>query len=109
MTTDPYPYALQITEANHKDDAFWTMDGAAFATQEERDGEYAKVPSIPNDDKADVQYTLDKLDAEGSLVEEKFISRAAAEALTGRKVEAMRAESKARLAEVVERVQATAP
>lgn len=95
MTTNS-PHSLRVTEANHQDDAFWTMNGADFNTAQERDANYDSIPSIEQNPDADIEYTVDKLDTNGSLLEEKFITQATAEKLTGRTVEAMRAESKER-------------
>jgi hypothetical protein len=79
-------YLLQITEANHTENQFFTLGGAGFDTEAERQANLATIPAHDHDCAAnDRCYMLDILDPEDefSVVNEFEISEATAHTLLG--------------------------
>lgn len=77
-------WGLQITEANHADNAFWTLGGIIVDTKRERDAEFVRIPAFEHDcDNDDRCYILDVLDNDGSIVSDKEISADTARTLLG--------------------------
>jgi hypothetical protein len=84
---------LRIVEANHADDAFWTLAGRVFNSLEEMDAEFRAIPSEPRKEDSDRDYIIDKM-VGADAVDEKFVSAETVERLTGRKIGRMRAGAK---------------
>ena len=79
-------YLLQITEANRTENQFFTLGGAGFDTEAERQANLATIPAYDHDcDANDRCYMLDILDPDDdfSIVDEREISEATARALLG--------------------------
>lgn len=80
-------YGLQITEANHDEDEFFTLGGAIFDTAEERQASIDALPRFVHDC-ADPSvrrcYTVDVLDEDGwSIVDNIEVSETTAQELLG--------------------------
>lgn len=106
-TVESPVYCLQVTEANHTDNAFWNLGGAGWLTAEERDAEFARIPAHVNDEDAKCWYILDVLDPEG-IVNEKSISVETARALIGCSIEWRRRVAKRNLADEIARMDGAA-
>jgi len=77
-------WGLQITEANHADNVFWTLGGIIVDTKRERDAEFKRIQAFDHDcDHDDRCYMLDVLDKDGSIVDDKEISAETARILLG--------------------------
>lgn len=83
-------YYLEITEANHKDNQFYTLGGAGWDTGRERNEAYKAVPGYKHDcDNDDKCYFLDVLNEEGRI-KEKEISPESVRTLLGEPIEVLR-------------------
>lgn len=86
-------YYLEITEAHHTDNQFYTLGGAGWDTARERNDAYKAVPAYKhdcaNDDKC---YFLDVLNEEGRI-KEKEISPESVRILMGESIETMREQA----------------
>lgn len=78
-------YGLQITEANHADDRFYTLGGILVDSKRERDAELAKIPAFDHDCAGDDRcYILDILERDGfSVADDREISAETAAILLG--------------------------
>lgn len=75
---------LQIVEANHVDDQFYTLGGAGFETAAERAENLMQIPAFEHDCDADDRcYILDFLDEEMSITDDREISAQTAMELLG--------------------------
>jgi hypothetical protein len=92
-------YLLQITEANHTENQFFTLGGAGFDTEAERQANLATIPAFEHDcDAGDRCYILDILDPddEFSVVDDFEISESTAHRLLGvEDFEPLRAQERA--------------
>lgn len=77
-------YYLEITEANHTDNQFYTLGGAGWDTATERNEQYKSIPTYGHDcDNDDKCYFLDVVQPNGDRIKEKEISAATAMTLLG--------------------------
>lgn len=85
-------YCLQVTEANHRDNAFWVLGGAGWLTKAEMDAAFIRIPSHVNNPEAMQWYIVDVLDEDGVIVDgaavyDKPISADTARRLLGCSIE----------------------
>ena len=93
---------LQVTEVNHLDNAFYTLGGSGWDSEAEARSEYARILSIPwVSETADLEYSLDLLDASQSLIDNKAITRDTAASLLGGDFEAARKAGRDEVAALV--------
>ena len=77
-------YLLQVTEANHDENAFYTLGGAGWGSAEERDEEFAAIPAYTHDcDNDNKCYLVDVIEPNGDLLDSKEISVGQAHVLLG--------------------------
>lgn len=78
-------YGLQITEANHDENQFFTLGGILVDSIEERDAEAAQIPKFDHDcDSGTACYMLDLLEEDGFSTADGFeISKETALTLLG--------------------------
>lgn len=86
-------FALQITEANHAENAFWILAVGEFDSRAELDDEFEQIHGAPRVDDSERDYIIDKL-VDGDIVEDKPVSAATVERITGRQIGRMRAGAK---------------
>jgi len=83
-------YYLEITEANHTDNQFYTLGGAGWDTGRERNDAYKAVLEFTHDcDNDDKCYLLDVLNEEGRI-KEKEISPESVVFLLGEPIDVLR-------------------
>ena len=92
-------YNIAIVEANHTQNEFYTLGGAGWQTEAERDAELARIPAFEHDCAAAERcYIVDILDpADGwSIVGDREISEETAHVLLGvEDFEALREQERA--------------
>lgn len=79
-------YLLQVTEANHTENQFYTLGGAGFDTESERRENLEGIAAYDHDCDADDKcYILDILDPEDgfSIIDDREISAKTAHELLG--------------------------
>ncbi|ROR97827.1 hypothetical protein EDD28_2436 [Salana multivorans] len=80
-------YGLQITEANHDENEFFTLGGAIFDTAEERQASIDALPRFVHDcadESVRRCYTVDVLNEDGwSIVDNIEVSETTAQELLG--------------------------
>ena len=101
-------FALQITEANHTDNAFWCLGVREDPRRLRILFEFNQIRGIKPSPTSECDYVLDMLE-NGDIVKDKFISKATAAALLSRSIDVAREQAKAALAEEIARYDARHP
>lgn len=89
--------AMQITESNHLDDTTYTLGVCQSRSVLRRDFDFHSVPGVVPPPDSDMDWLLEKLDGNGLILEDKFISRETAGMLLGQPVESARLAAVAEL------------
>jgi hypothetical protein len=96
---------MQVVEANHADNAFYTLGGAGFLTEAETLARFKEIPEGPEPDpnSDEPTYMLDLLD-EDAAIDDKRITAATARQLLGADLNELREKAKADIASVQARI-----
>jgi len=84
-------YYLEITEANHTDNQFYSLGGAGWGTGRQRNENYKAVLEFKHDcDNDDKCYLLDVVQDDGTIIKEKEISPESVVFLLGEPIDVLR-------------------
>ncbi len=94
-STDPC-FALRVTFCDSVNNGFVSLGGAGFDSESEWQAHWNSVPGADRGYDDPDKLTLDKLDQQGDIVDERPISRAVAESLLGDSLDVLIEQGRAR-------------